>query len=117
MYGKHQYYWKVAALHPLMTSQSATAVEKLRQKTLQDDLFSAPEISAWADDACLKRYLRARDEDVDNAMAMLRATAEWRSKNAIHSWLPARSAPVWPVLESESATGKMFVLPSVNEDG
>lgn len=100
-----------------MTAPSATAVEALRQKTLGDALFSAPEISGWADTACLTRYLRARDGHVDKAWGMLQATAEWRSKNGIHSWLPARSAPVWSVIQSESATGKMFVLPDANEDG
>lgn len=99
-----------------MASSPGSAVERLRQNTLRDAVFAAREISTWADDECLKRYLRARDQDVDKATAMLRATADWRSKNAIHAWLPARSAPVWPVVEAESATGKMFVLPAVNKD-
>lgn len=100
-----------------MASPPAAAVEALRQKALQDDVLSAPEIAAWADDECLARYLRARDGHVDKAWGMLRATAEWRAENAIHSWLPARSAPVWSVIESESATGKMFILPDLNKDG
>jgi hypothetical protein len=91
------------------------AVANLRL-AVADDLSSYPD-PAWADEECLKRYLRARDQNVEKAAALLQATLKWRTENGIHKWLPARSAPCWPVLKLEAATGKMFVLPEANSKG
>lgn len=35
-------------------------------------------LQAWCDDACVRRYLRARDCDVSKAVGMLSATLQWR---------------------------------------
>lgn len=100
-----------------MTSVPPELVELFRQEAKKDSFFALPEVAAWANDDCLRRYLRARDQNLEKAALMLQATVHWRVENAIHTWLPARSSTMWPVIESESATGKMFVLPEVNTDG
>jgi hypothetical protein len=92
-------------------------VAALRRLVEPDPLCGSPEMLAWADDACCKRYLRARDCDPERAAILMRATFKWRASNDIHLWLPARAAPCWRDLEAEAATGKMFVLPSVNAQG
>eukprot|EP00629_Pelagomonadales_sp_RCC1024_P006402 CAMPEP_0119277130 /NCGR_PEP_ID=MMETSP1329-20130426/16632_1 /TAXON_ID=114041 /ORGANISM="Genus nov. species nov., Strain RCC1024" /LENGTH=244 /DNA_ID=CAMNT_0007277589 /DNA_START=225 /DNA_END=956 /DNA_ORIENTATION=- len=59
------------------------------------------------DDACLRRYLRARDGDVKKAAKMLKATLKWRKEYGTATIVEDK----FPVLEAECATGKTYVAP------
>lgn len=101
---------------PIARDASA-AVGDLRQLLAAEPLLaSSSALSAWADDECLLRYLRARDADAASAATSLRHTLAWRKARAM-PWLPARTAPVWAALRREAETGKMFVLPRRSRDG
>lgn len=91
-------------------------VADLRNLLADENLLSSTSLSTWADDACLKRYLRARNGSTTAAAALLRATVTWRNSRGM-PWLPARESPVWAVLRKEAETGKMFVLPRPSRDG
>mmetsp|Transcript_11275 Transcript_11275/g.18420 ORF Transcript_11275/g.18420 Transcript_11275/m.18420 type:complete len:275 (-) Transcript_11275:92-916(-) len=48
-------------------------------RTALDDI--TPHQKAWADEACLYRYLRARSFDLTKAEAMIRETLKWREES------------------------------------
>ncbi|GAQ80813.1 Sec14p-like phosphatidylinositol transfer family protein [Klebsormidium nitens] len=60
------------------------------------------ELEAWADDACISRYLRARKNNVAQAIKLLRASLKWRVDFSVAS-LHAEEFP------DEFAAGKMYV--------
>jgi len=65
------------------------------------------------DDACCRRYLRARDHDVAKATKMLRATLQWRKSFQTRTIVEDK----FPVIEKEAATGKTYVTPGVDKEG
>lgn len=85
-----------------MAEEHQPALDAMRE------LFKAEKADARfpLDDACLLRYLRARDFDVDRASAMLRATLAWRAENRVGeiSTDPEMMASV----RSQNATGKTY---------
>jgi hypothetical protein len=64
------------------------------------------------DDACVSRYLLARNMDVDKAAAMLRATIEWRIKFGTDD-----IAKRMELIRTEGRTGKSFVAPFTDREG
>lgn len=64
-------------------------------------------------DSCLRRYLRARSNDVEKARRMLQTSLHWRSTYRPDTLVPR----LLPTLQGESATGKMFVLPVADAHG
>jgi hypothetical protein len=56
---------------------------------------------AWCDDACLLRYLRARDFNTKKALKLLQGSLEWREKHKPEQ-LDATK------LEPEAKEGKLF---------
>ena len=61
-----------------MAADSAGAVEQVRAAVAPLLASGNDALRAWCDDACVRRYLRARDGSVPKASAMLRATIAWR---------------------------------------
>lgn len=62
----------------------------------------APEETAWCDDACLVRYLRARNWQLGPAHKLLRNSLEWR-----RTFRPMDIDPV--SLDAEASSGKLYV--------
>lgn len=60
-----------------------------------------PQHRAFCDDACLCRYLRARDWDVDKALKMLHHSLKWRD-----SYRPDQITP--DMVEKEFESGKLY---------
>ena len=59
---------------------------------------------AWLDEACLRRFLRARSWNVDDSATLLRDCCEWRDAKKIWTLRTDRA----DVLKFEIATGKMY---------
>lgn len=96
---------------------SSAAVADLRSLLATDPLFQRDDVRAWADDACLSRYLVARNYVPSHAADALRHSAKWRTQENVNAWLPAKSSHLWPIISAEAASGKMFVLPQPNKQG
>lgn len=65
------------------------------------------------DDACCRRYLRARDHDLTKATKMLRATLQWRAAYGTATIVKDQ----FPIIELEAATGKTYVAPGRDKAG
>lgn len=65
------------------------------------------------DDACCRRYLRAREWDLAKATKMLEETVAWRKDFGVASLVEDK----FPTLELECATGKTYVSPGVDRAG
>eukprot|EP00667_Euglena_gracilis_P015778 EG_transcript_16452 len=63
---------------PPMTDDTQCKVAEMRHRV--DALGVPKDLAEWADDACLYRYLRARQLNVDKAMAMLENSLKWRQE-------------------------------------
>ena len=76
--------------NPLRDATRGLSAEQLQTLTAFRERLSdlAPLEQHWADDACLLRYLRARDYDLDKAEKLLRDTLEWRQSYGIDSITP-----------------------------
>jgi hypothetical protein len=59
---------------------------------------------AWLDEACLRRFLRARSWVVDDSATLLRECCAWRDEKKIWTLHGDRNA----TLKNEIATGKMY---------
>jgi len=77
---------------------------------LGKEATATPEATRWCSDACVCRYLRARQWDVAKAAALLQATLEWRAAEAIDSLTVAAVA-------AEAETGKMQRLSCLDLHG
>jgi CRAL/TRIO domain/CRAL/TRIO, N-terminal domain len=74
--------------------------------------------SAWADDACMLRFIRAAKFNHEAAVGRLRATLGWRVDANVDAIFPAQSSAVdFAVLRGEATCGKMFVLPAPDKAG
>ncbi|KAH7442506.1 hypothetical protein KP509_03G091900 [Ceratopteris richardii] len=84
-------------MHRILTCCDVSWLEELRNAL--GDL--SPSEALYCSDACLKRYLRARNGNISQAKAMLRETLQWRS-----SYKPGSIR--WEDVAEEFKTGKMF---------
>jgi len=62
---------------PPITPEAAEKIAEMRSRVNAMTSLS-PALQEWADDACLYRYLRARQGNVDRAMTLLEASFKWR---------------------------------------
>jgi hypothetical protein len=82
--------------------------------SLKDAVKAEPQDSSFpVDDACCKRYLRARNHDLTKATAMLRATLRWRAAYGTATIVRDK----FPIIAKEAATGKTYVAPGRDKDG
>lgn len=65
------------------------------------------------DEACCLRYLRARDFDLKKATKMLLETLRWRKSFGVSTL----AVDKFRTIEKECATGKTFVMPTVDREG
>lgn len=105
-----------APAEPLSAAAEEEAVRKLRN-ALDNTVSLDIGTSAWADEKCMRRYLRARKYDHDKALAMLLETIEWRSEESVATLFPVLDAPEYNMLRSKAECGKMFVLPHLDNRG
>eukprot|EP00667_Euglena_gracilis_P014186 EG_transcript_14693 len=63
---------------PPLTAETQAKLAELRQRVEQ--LQPPKALLEWLDDACLYRYLRARQGHVDKALAMLQNSVKWRQE-------------------------------------
>lgn len=61
-----------------MTDEAKTQVAEMRSRV--DKMKLVGGIAQWANDECLYRYLRARQYNVEKAMAMLENSVKWRQE-------------------------------------
>lgn len=61
-----------------MTEEAKQQIAEMRSRVEKMDLTGG--IAQWANDECLYRYLRARQYNVDKAMAMLENSIKWRQE-------------------------------------
>eukprot|EP00048_Salpingoeca_helianthica_P017157 m.235857 g.235857 ORF g.235857 m.235857 type:complete len:297 (-) comp20310_c0_seq1:27-917(-) len=96
---------------PLYTGPSVTLKPKYeltpeQQETLKTFRERLQNITdkekKFCDDACLCRYLRARDWDVDAAEKLLRGTLKWRTEFGVDEITPES-------IDGESKTGKVYL--------
>ena len=82
--------------------------------SLKDAVKDEPQDSSFVvDDACCKRYLRARNHDLAKATNMLRATLRWRAAYGTANIVRDK----FPIIAKEAATGKTYVAPGRDKDG
>ena len=82
--------------------------------SLKDAVKDEPQDSSFVvDDACCKRYLRARNHDLAKATNMLRATLRWRAAYGTATIVRDK----FPIIEKEAATGKTYVAPGRDKAG
>jgi len=82
--------------------------------SLKDAVKDEPQDSSFpVDDACARRYLRARNHDLTKATAMLRATLRWRAAYGTANIVRDK----FPIIAKEAATGKTYVAPGRDKDG
>eukprot|EP00730_Choanoeca_flexa_P016292 TRINITY_DN7666_c0_g1_i2.p1 TRINITY_DN7666_c0_g1~~TRINITY_DN7666_c0_g1_i2.p1 ORF type:complete len:333 (+),score=65.95 TRINITY_DN7666_c0_g1_i2:129-1127(+) len=83
---------------PSLTDDEEAALASFRKRL--SDL--SMDQQAWADDACLVRYLRARDFKLDPAEKLLRGTLEWRDSYNVEGITPAD-------IHQEARSGKNYL--------
>ncbi|KAK4532645.1 hypothetical protein CCYA_CCYA13G3502 [Cyanidiococcus yangmingshanensis] len=60
------------------TSSEWNQVQLLRERLEKENLLNDPIIQRWATDRCLRRYLRARNHNLERAFEMIRRSIQWR---------------------------------------
>lgn len=93
---------------PLLTAAEASKVAQLRELVANEP----PCKNMPLDDACLMRYLRARNMDVEKSATMLKATIAWR-----HSFGADAILDQMQLIQTEGRTGKTFVAPFRDREG
>jgi hypothetical protein len=63
-----------------VTEKQQAAISVLKQR-LEADGTLTPRQKSWCDDACIRRYLKARDWDLKAAEKMVRETIRWRQEH------------------------------------
>jgi hypothetical protein len=64
------------------SAKQLALVVELRNKI--QDALTTPELKNWCNDACISRYLRAREWNLEAAEKMLRNTLKWREEYKPH---------------------------------
>lgn len=83
--------------------ETKQCLQSLRSKVQSMDL--TPKELEWCDDACLLRYLRARNNHVDKALELIRRTLQWRKEFGVEEMMNNVPAPV----KEEGASQKLYV--------
>lgn len=100
----------IAPAPPALAAAEAAKVAQLRELLVVEQLRECKNMPL--DDACLMRYLRARNMDVDKSAAMLKATIDWRHKFGTDDILAQVE-----LIKTEGRTGKTFVAPFRDREG
>jgi hypothetical protein len=70
---------------PTLDEQQQATLKSFREKA--DELAESMGLDelkrAWIDEACLRRYLRARDWKLDDAFVLLKGSLEWRDTKGV----------------------------------
>eukprot|EP01094_Clydonella_sp_ATCC50884_P023360 TRINITY_DN557_c0_g2_i1.p1 TRINITY_DN557_c0_g2~~TRINITY_DN557_c0_g2_i1.p1 ORF type:complete len:425 (+),score=184.03 TRINITY_DN557_c0_g2_i1:129-1277(+) len=89
----------------LQTEEQKKVFDGLRAKLEERDPPLTPLEKEWTDDACLCRYLRARQYDLEKSYKMLDASLLWRASFKPETITAAEIAP-------EASSGKVYVSTS-----
>mmetsp|Transcript_22772 Transcript_22772/g.49921 ORF Transcript_22772/g.49921 Transcript_22772/m.49921 type:complete len:282 (-) Transcript_22772:199-1044(-) len=93
----------------LITPQEREKLESLRG-VMKPETDKDSYAKRWITDACMCRYLRARNWDVKKASVMLKESLEWRRK-------VKPEQITWEEVNKEALTGKMYICPYPDKFG
>ncbi|EME28247.1 SEC14 cytosolic factor family protein / phosphoglyceride transfer family protein isoform 1 [Galdieria sulphuraria] len=88
-----------------LDEETKQCLQSLRSKVNSILVDGSSKDVEWCDDACLLRYLRARNNQVDKALELVRRTLEWRKNFEVEELMNK----VPPQVKEEGSSQKLYV--------